>query len=845
MNSAIAHSDNSNAEELFRDARHHVYVQVDRLFAGLMFLQWIAGIVAALVISPRVWAGSTSQINPHLLAAIFLGAGISAVPIYLVLNRPGETINRYVIAVAQCLTSSLLIDLTGGRIETHFHVFVSLAFLALYRDWKVLIPATVVVAADHFLRGIYFPQSIYGVLAPSPWRWLEHAGWVLFEDVILVAACIKSTAEMREIAERTAQLRQSEERTRKIIATSLDAVVLMDAHGMILDWNPRAEEVFGWPSTEAIGRPIAPILFPPGSNTVDHDSFWRFLRSDHSRVLSLRMEMMAIDRAGKNFHVEMAMGAMRLGEHQVFSAFIRDIGDRKQNEDEMRTAKDAAEAASRAKSAFIANMSHEIRSPMTAILGYTDLLLDDSRTREEKKSHVQVIRRNGMHLLQLINDILDISKIEAGKLCVEKVDCDLPQLAAEIASMIRPKILEKGLDFRLVCDGEIPRTIRTDPLRLKQILANLLGNAVKFTLRGMITLRISCQMHEDGSTILFDIADTGVGMTDEQMKRIFNPFTQADETTTRRFGGTGLGLTISKRLAKMLGGDITAESTSMLGSIFHATIDGGDLRGVPMVADAGESFATPADDEESESGLKLRLTGRILLAEDGQDNQLLISLLLRDAGAEVTVADNGRMAVNLATSQPFDLILMDMQMPELDGYAAAGELRDLGMTIPIIALTAHAMAGDREKCIQAGCTDYLTKPIEHDSMMRMCDKYLRQYRGEPSAADTRAGFSKAAMDDAVVSFVERLPDRVEELSRLAHAGDIEKLSQLLHQIKGAGAGYGFPGISDSASNVERQIDAHAALQDIQRSVDELTDVIRTAKGFASDKESYAATRAHH
>jgi CheY-like chemotaxis protein len=417
----------------------------------------------------------------------------------------------------------------------------------------------------------------------------------------------------------------------------------------------------------------------------------------------------------------------------------RDITIRKQAEDAMALAARAAEDANRMKSDFLASMSHEIRTPMTAILGYTELLRDGCREAcaygsGEFKNAVHTIQRNAEHLLGLINDILDLSKIEAGKMTVETNTTSVHQILSEVGSVASVKTRAKGLSFDIEAVGLIPRTVQTDSLRLRQILINLIGNSTKFTESGGIRLLVRLVKHESGPCIQFDVIDTGIGMTDEQAARMFRPFTQADTSTARRFGGTGLGLTISRYLAQLLGGDVTlVETKPGLGTRFRVMIATGPLDGVEMTEQWNqEEILAPVRAAPGTTVPGLQATPlkglHILLAEDGPDNQLLITHILKKAGAVVELAEDGREAMGkasaaLRTGVPFDIILMDMQMPEVDGYHATGQLRSQGYTGPIIALTAHAMATERQKCVDAGCNDYATKPIDRPALFETILKY--------------------------------------------------------------------------------------------------------------------------
>ena len=428
----------------------------------------------------------------------------------------------------------------------------------------------------------------------------------------------------------------------------------------------------------------------------------------------------------------------------------RGIHERDQATAALRQAKEAAEAANVAKSEFLANMSHEIRTPMTAILGYTENLLDSDLSASERLSAIRTVRSNGEHLLEIIDDVLDLSKIEAGRLGVERIRCSLVQVVADVQSLMQVRADARGIPFTVDYVGVIPESIESDPTRLRQILINLTGNAIKFTETGEVSLVIRLMDRDSTEPMLqFDVVDTGIGMTREQTDKLFRPFAQADASTTRKFGGTGLGLVISKQLAQMLGGDITIDSRPGAGSVVRFTIATGPLEGVVMLEDP---LSAAVVDPEGVAGLSLhraqaeacsssKLDCRILLAEDGPDNQRLIAHILRKAGAEVTIAENGRLAAEAALAardktNSFDVILMDMQMPVMDGYEATKLLRNEGYTGTIIALTAHAMEGDREKCIKAGCDDYASKPIDRNKLIETIQEKRSGVHLQPTAMVT-------------------------------------------------------------------------------------------------------------
>ncbi len=382
---------------------------------------------------------------------------------------------------------------------------------------------------------------------------------------------------------------------------------------------------------------------------------------------------------------------------------------------ELERALVAAEAAARAKTDFLANMSHEIRTPMTAILGFADLLAAGDCTPAEREEHTRTIKRNGEHLLVIINDILDVSKIEAGMMTVDRICCNPGAILREVRQLLSHRATHAGLALETEIALSVPDAILSDPTRLRQILTNLIGNSIKFTPSGLISVVMDTCASATGEPLLrVRVHDTGLGMDDEQISRLFQAFSQVDASASRRHGGTGLGLAISRALARKLGGDITVDSAPGKGSTFTVTIG---ATAAELPSDARPDWLPGMAEEPVPARAK---RGRILLAEDGLDNQRLIALHLRKGGYEVVVVENGQLAFEAITASPnaFDLLITDMQMPVMDGYTCAAKLRANGHTGPILALTAHAMTGDRQRCMEAGCNDYSTKPINPPELLK-------------------------------------------------------------------------------------------------------------------------------
>ena len=380
-----------------------------------------------------------------------------------------------------------------------------------------------------------------------------------------------------------------------------------------------------------------------------------------------------------------------------------------------------ATLANQMKSDFLAKMSHEIRTPLGVIIGYAETALDSNQTMEERITGTNRIIHNGNHLLGIINDILDLSKVESGKLSIEHIPVSTINLINDVCNLTKLKADEK----HLVCDVNytfpLPKEIITDPVRLKQVLINLVGNAIKFTEKGHVYLKVEFSKFDN--KIRFIIEDTGIGIPEDQHEKIFTAFSQADATTTRKYGGTGLGLNLSKDLVEKMGGELTLESMPDTGSIFTVTIDIGSPEDKSLIYNLNQTTKNDTVDSQTKTEKKT-LHGDILLVEDNEDNQLLLSRIIKKCGAKVTIAENGLEAIKILKNKSFDLIFMDMQMPIMDGLTATKELRSTGCKIPIIALTANAFKEDRDKCFSAGCNDFLTKPVSTNSLYAALELHL-------------------------------------------------------------------------------------------------------------------------
>jgi PAS domain S-box-containing protein len=911
------------ATRLMREHELSIYRSTDRMFAGLMILQWLAAIGLAIFFVPKAWPEHAHHAPMHSHTAILLGGLITLTTVVLGLARSGSTSTRYVIAVAQMLMGALLIDLTGGRIETHFHVFGSLAFLAFYRDWRVLLPATLVVVLDHSLRGTLWPESIYGVVSATAWRTMEHAGWVVFTDIFLVVSCRASKRDMwnqavhranqdasenalrkagadleRRVEQRTAELaaandvltqeiqerkqietalRESEERYRDIFEHANDIIYTHDLEGNYASVNRANEAITGYSVEESLklnalqviapeyrelaksmlerkcagektaayeieviskdGRRVALEInsrlnyqngIPVGVQGIARDITTRKRAEKERAVISEIIESLnrthnldeflkcVHQSIGKVLYAENCFVALYDKETGVFqrplyvdkytpappqrlskscSAYVYRTGkpllmtldvfndlrksgevefvgklspswlgvplktpsdtigvlvvqhyerenvysqrdmeflttvggqvalaiQRRKAEEEVKQARDMALESARLKSEFLANMSHEIRTPMNGVIGMTGLLLDTSLSQEQLE-FAQTIRSSGEALLTIINDILDFSKIEAGKLHFETLDFNLKQTIDGAMDLLCERARDKKIELSSWIEIDVPMELRGDAGRVRQVLMNLIGNALKFTDQGGVTVHVTKESDTNSEAVIrCEITDTGIGITEAAKTTLFQAFTQADGSTTRKYGGTGLGLAISKQLVELMDGEIGVVSELGQGSTFWFTA---------KFTKADEEVRTSPTTTPPPSATKAEFATHlqnklILLAEDNIVNQKVAVRQLQKLGYRADAVADGREAVEALQRIPYDLVLMDCQMPHMDGYEATAEIRrreGTGKHTAIVAMTANALAGDREKCLAAGMDDYISKPVRPEELAKALER---------------------------------------------------------------------------------------------------------------------------
>ncbi|HLH14188.1 MAG TPA: response regulator, partial [Solirubrobacteraceae bacterium] len=554
-----------------------------------------------------------------------------------------------------------------------------------------------------------------------------------------------------------ARLRESEARTRLIVDTALDAVITTDADGLITRWNPRASAIFGWPADEALGRRLDELVLPARDRAAHRHAIERVVASGDRDLLNTHAEMTALRRDGREFPVEVAISLMESDHTFTFSYFIRDITERKAAEAELQRARDEAEVANQAKSAFLANMSHELRTPLNAIIGYSEMLQEEAEDagQDDFVPDLEKIQGAGKHLLSLINNILDLSKVEAGKMELYLETFDVATVVQDVVSTIQPLVQRNANTLEVRCADDL-RTMRADVTKVRQALFNLLSNASKFTERGTIRLEAA----RAGAWLRFSVADTGIGMTPEQVERVFEPFTQADASTTRKFGGTGLGLAITRRFCQLMGGDVAVESAVGHGTTFTITLP------AEVRAERTERAVTPAPTPDG-----LPPSGStVLVVDDDPAVHDLLKRYLSKEGFRVVAAAGGAEGIEVARRLRPDAIILDVMMPSMDGWAVLTALKaDAALAdVPVIMLT---IVDDANLGFALGASEYLTKPIDRDRLVSTVEKY----RQPPAAPTVLVVEDDAATRDVLRRLLEKEGWTVVEaedgraaLERLAH-----------------------------------------------------------------------------
>ncbi len=768
---------------LFDEQRHRIARQTDRLFAGLLVAQYVAGIAAALIISPQAWTGANSSVHTNVWAAVVLGGLIVSLPVTLAMLRPAATLTRHVVAAGQMLMGALLIHLSGGRIETHFHVFGSLAFLAFYRDWRVLITASAVVAADHLLRGIFWPRSVFGVMTTSPWRWLEHAGWVVFEDVFLIGSCLRGVRELHDVADQRARLEATQgrieqtvaERTRELgeaqarleaaaafsvalnqpdAASTYKAAVqclsqtlrlpIAIVYAAAADGSPVAKfatslgDVLLKTDTPAGGLPALVIrtgniqeLASPahkvelcvrnGAGALELSSAigWPIRFNDRCLGALVTAHVAPLTDEQRAFVLaSLDQLAVRMSAFAVEEQRLHLLADLHEQSRALEEARREAERASRVKSEFLANMSHELRTPMNSIMGFTARLIRTlgPTVGERERDALQTVDRNAKHLLNLINDILDLSKIEAGRMDVVREQVDIAAVLREAIDVVTPLLDSRPVTLRTDLP-DAPLTLNADTIKIKQVAMNLISNAIKYTDAGSVSVSAAeGDDHALGRVIRIVVRDTGVGIAPEDLPRLFQQFTQLNGGATRRVGGTGLGLVITAQYVHMHGGRIDVESTKGQGSVFTVLLplDGESRPTTPAPSPDLSTFVRTDGPHTLRSRESRALT--VLCVDDEPDVLRYMKLTFEDAGYDVLLAHDFEEATRGAHHNRPDLICLDLGLAGRDGFEVLAALRqDPALaSIPVVVVSGS----DQEaRALASGARCYIAKPVDADDLL--------------------------------------------------------------------------------------------------------------------------------
>ncbi|MGB5568595.1 MAG: response regulator [Sedimenticolaceae bacterium] len=617
-------------------------------------------------------------------------------------------------------------------------------------------------------------------------------------------------------------------RVRSALDTMAEGLLVLDNKEQIVLANRAFGTLLNRGTDELLGLKLS--MFPwsdtDGEPLTESDRPWRRALQSGQAEVNQRVRLTLPDESRLTFMINCSPVLGGGKSHAGVLVSFDDVTLLEEQEVELVRSKEEAEAANQAKSAFLANMSHEIRTPMNAILGFTELLRRGfTQDEAENRRHLETIHSSGRHLLDLINDLLDLSKVEAGRIEVESVEFDPYRVIQEVVKVLGNKANEKGVSVGLDIIGEVPAVIQSDPARLRQIVTNLVGNAIKFTEQGGVEVQIRAGSTDGVIGFEMDVVDTGVGMSADALDKIFDAFVQADTSVTRKFGGTGLGLAISRKFARALGGDITVDSEIGRGSRFKVRLAGGPAADVEWIE--GEQALTQLGEAQIDQSTGWSFPeAHILVVDDGPENRELVKLVLENYGLQVDEAENGQVGVDMASATQYDVVLMDVQMPVMDGFTATRTLRDQGLQVPIIALTANAMKGFEQECLDVGYSDYFTKPIDIDSFVAKLAEILgaqavtheqaeqlaaghrRRARSAGQASESSPPIvSKLNMKDGQFAllasrFAERLGGKLGEMSEVWQQRDYPALADLAHWLKGAGGTVGFDEFTVPARSLE-------------------------------------------
>jgi PAS domain S-box-containing protein len=628
-------------------------------------------------------------------------------------------------------------------------------------------------------------------------QWVMEQAIPLFSSNGRLEAYVSSCVDLSLRNSEELQYQHNEARFRAISEAAPLGIVVTDSQGNCIYSNHKFQDLSGLVPEESLGSGWLRSVHPEDAPA---------LRSEWAEARKTAQSFEKVFRYARadGSIAWCSLKAATINSTDTVSGWVstlEDITEKRQAEAELLAAKQAAEAAMHSKSQFIANISHEIRTPLTAIIGFADSLRHEHALEPAQNLCLDVILNNGKHLLTVINQILDLSKIDAAALTVEASPCDLVGLIEELLTMFAPTASEKSLNLKAAYEWPLPKYISTDPLRLKQVLINLIGNAIKFTAQGGVTVGVAWCANSQQAR--FSISDTGIGMSSEQCANLFTPFYQANDSITRMFGGTGLGLSISQRLIKAMGGSIEVRSTPHAGSCFTFSIQSkGPLEQVFV-----RSLPTPSQPLDRSAKPIPALAGRVLFADDALDNRRLVEHLIRQTGADVVLVENGHEAIEAAKTAPFDLILMDVQMPIVDGLSATRSIRRAGITTPIVAVSAGAMISDIEKALDAGCSLHLGKPFERTALYEVLSRFVRPSPGLPDDGNTPI-ISTLSADDPEMrillgEFINGLPGRYSELALAWRSDDVQRVAALAHKLKGSAGMYGYPLLASEARKLEQ------------------------------------------